>query len=275
LRIDAHQHFWIYDPQQHTWMSGPFQPLAIDYLPKDLRPLLDEMGFDGTIVVQAAQSERETTWLCELAAADDWIRGVVGWVDLRDQALEERLAHLAHPKLCGVRHILHDEPADDFMLQDAFRRGIGQLADHQLTYDLLIRPQHLSQALQLVREFPRQPFIIDHIAKPLIQDQVVSGWDKGMRQLAAEPNVTCKLSGMVTEANWQGWKPDDFPPYLERVLEMFGPERLMIGSDWPVCTLAGGYERTMSLVVDYLTKLSVTEQESVLGGTCSRVYLSS
>ncbi len=272
MRIDAHQHFWIYDPALHTWMSGPCMPLAVDYLPQDLRPLLDETGFDGTIAVQAAQAESETTWLCQLAEANDWIRGVVGWTDLSDENVGQRLAQLAHAKLCGIRHILHDEPDDHFMLQDSFRRGIGQLADHQLTYDLLLRPQHLAPALKLVREFPQQPFIIDHIAKPLIKDQIVAGWDDGIRLLAAEPNVTCKLSGMVTEADWADWKAEDFTRYLDIVFEAFGPARLMIGSDWPVCTLAGDYGRTMQLVVSYLSDLSVLEQELVLGGTCQRTY---
>lgn len=273
MRIDSHQHFWRYHPEQHVWMTDAMAALRRDYLPGELAPLLDELGFDGSIVVQARQMIEETAWLLQLAEAESRILGVVGWFDLRSPTLPQQLERYgAHPKLVGARHVVHDEPDDGFMLRPEFRRGIGMLAEHELAYDLLLRPRHLPVAVELVDEFEDQLFVLDHIAKPEIRDHVVSNWREDVTRLAERPNVFCKLSGLVTEADWRAWRPSDFRPYLDVVLEAFGAERLMIGSDWPVCTLAADYGAAMRLVIDYVGALSADEQAGILGDNCARFY---
>jgi L-fuconolactonase len=254
-------------------MTEQMGRLKRDFLPADLKPLLDSLHFDGCIAVQARQNLQETQWLLDLAQENDFIAGVVGWVDLRSPELPAQLSRFAaHPKLAGVRHVLHDEPDDLFMLDPAFRRGIAQLHTYNLTYDLLLFPRHLAPAARLAGEFPAQPFVLDHIGKPHIRDGVMSPWREDLRALAALPNVSCKLSGMVTEASWSDWKPSDLVPYLEVVFDCFGPDRLMIGSDWPVCTLAASYRETMQVVLDYLAQLPAEAQERILGGNCAKFY---
>jgi L-fucono-1,5-lactonase len=273
MRIDSHQHFWRYEPAQYPWIGERMGVLRRDYLPGELEPLLRASGFEGTVAVQAQQAAAETDWLLELAERHAFIRGVVGWVDLCAANVDEALErYAARPKLVGVRHIVHDEPDDDFLLRPDFRRGVGRLRAHGLVYDLLLFPKHLPRAVTLVAELPEQPFVLDHIAKPFIRDGVVSPWREDLRRLASFPNVTCKLSGMVTEARWKEWRPSDMHPYLDVVLEAFGPSRLMIGSDWPVCLLAGDYDRTMSVVVDWTSRLSAAERDGILGGNAARVY---
>jgi L-fucono-1,5-lactonase len=273
MRIDSHQHFWRYEPAQYPWIGEHMGVLRRDYLPGELEPLLRASGFEGTVAVQAQQAAAETDWLLELAERHAFIRGVVGWVDLCAARVDEALERYAtRPKLVGVRHIVHDEPDDDFLLRPDFRRGVGRLRAHALVYDLLLFPKHLPRASTLVAELPEQPFVLDHIAKPFIRDGVVSPWREDLRRLACFPNVTCKLSGMVTEARWKEWRPPDMHPYLDAVLEAFGPSRLMIGSDWPVCLLAGDYDRTMSVVVDWASRLSAAERDAILGGNAARVY---
>jgi L-fuconolactonase len=270
MRLDSHQHFWHYSPTEHTWMTEQMGALKCDFLPDDLKPLLDSIRFDGCVAVQARQNLEETRWLLELAEQYPFIKGVVGWVDLRSERLSQQLERFArHPKLVGVRHIVHDEPDDHFMLQPEFRRGIAQLLDFNLTYDLLLFPKHLKAAVQLVEEFPQQPFVLDHLAKPRIGERLLSPWQEDLRQLAQFPNVFCKLSAMVTETKWKHWKPADFHPYLDIAFEAFGPARLMIGSDWPVCTLSGDYEPVMKIVMDYLPNPS---QAAILGDNCARFY---
>ena len=270
MRLDSHQHFWQYRPTEYTWMTDKMEALKQDFLPCDLKPLLDSIPFDGCIAVQARQTPEETRWLLELADQYPFIEGVVGWVDLRSDHLSEQLERFAqHPKLAGVRHVIHDEPDDNFMLLPEFRRGIAQLLDFNLTYDLLLFPKHLKAACQLVKEFPRQPFVLDHLAKPKIGARLLSPWKEDLHQLATFPNVFCKLSGMVTETNWKQWQPADFHPYLDVVFEAFGPTRLMIGSDWPVCTLSAEYAPMMKIVMDYVPKES---QDAVLGDNCARFY---
>jgi len=273
MRIDAHQHFWHYDPTHHVWMTEAMAALRRDYLPDELSPLLRATGFDGTIAVQARQLLQETEWLLALAERHPWVQGVVGWVDLCSAELPAQLERLApHPKLVGVRHVVHDEPDDRFMLRPDFRRGIGRLREFGLTYDLLLFPRHLEVAVTLVDEFPEQPFVLDHLAKPAIRDGLLSPWKEDLERLAERPNVFCKLSGMVTEARWNEWKPGDFRPYLDVVVEEFGPERLMIGSDWPVCTLAADYRSALGLVLDYVAALSADARAGILGGNCARFY---
>lgn len=273
MQIDAHQHFWKYSPAAYGWISDAMPELKRDYLPKDLKPLLAENGFEGSIAVQARQDLDETLWLLDLANRNDFIKGVVGWVDLCSPQLPAMLEPLGtQPKLVGVRHILQDEPDDHFMLRPDFRRGIARLHEHGLTYDLLLHPRHLPIAAQLVQEFPRQRFVLDHIAKPRIADGLMEPWARDIRALAKLENVSCKVSGMVTEARWKQWKPGDFRPYLDVVFEAFGTERLMIGSDWPVSTLSSGYKETLCLVTEYAKYLTPQEQESVLGRNCARLY---
>jgi L-fuconolactonase len=273
MRIDAHQHFWHYDPARYPWIGERMQVLKRDYLPCDLEPLLRASGVSGTIAVQAEQAEAETEWLLELADRHAFVRGVVGWVDLCAKDAGEALARLARrPKLVGVRHIVHDEPDDDFLLRPDFRSGVARLREHALVYDLLLFPKHLPRALRLATEFPEQAFVLDHIAKPFIRDGTVEPWREDLRRLAALPNVSCKLSGLVTEARWDAWRPEDIRPYLDLVLEAFGAERLMIGSDWPVCTLAADYARTLGVVVEWSAALPAAAREGVLGGNALRVY---
>ena len=254
-------------------MTGEMEVLRRDYLPDELRPQIEAIKFDGTIAVQARQMLEETEWLLHLADAYSFVRGVVGWLDLRSASLREQLQKYArHPKLVGVRHVIHDEPDDDFMLRREFRRGIGQLGGFDLTYDLLLFPKHLPAASKLVAEFPHQPFVLDHIAKPAIRDGQVSPWREDLCRLAEFPNVYCKLSGLVTEAKWKQWRPEDFHRYLDIVLAAFGPERVMIGSDWPVCTLSGDYAATMNIVTGYVQNFSAEVREGILGENCARFY---
>lgn len=273
LRIDAHQHFWRYDAREYGWMDERMGSLRRDFLPQHLTPVRAGVGFEGSVAVQARSSEGETRWLLELADGDARIVGVVGWVDLCAPAVDAALARFAaHPRCVGMRHLVHDEPDVEFMLRPDFLRGLGRLAAHGLAYDLLLRPGHLPVAAEVVALHPEQRFVLDHIAKPRIAEREVAPWADDLRRLARFGNVTCKLSGLVTEADWRRWKPSDLTPYLDVALEAFGPERCMIGSDWPVCTLAGGYADVMAVVVDHVAGLTPDEREQVLGGTCARVY---
>jgi L-fuconolactonase len=273
MKLDAHQHFWHYSPIDHNWMSDEMSALKRDYLPEELEPLLRFINFDGCIAVQARQNLAETEWLLSLADRHDFIKGVVGWVDMRSEELPAQLARFAkHPRLVGVRHVVHDEPDDNFLLLQEFQRGLSQLAEYGLTYDLLLFPKHLPVAVRLLEEFPDQPFVLDHIAKPLIADGILSPWREDLKQLAKFPNVCCKLSGMVTEARWNQWKPDDFQRYIEVVFNAFGPDRVMIGSDWPVCTLAADYKSAMSIVMNYVQQFPADVQAGVLGENCARFY---
>lgn len=272
MRLDAHQHFWQYDPRQYGWIDDRMDVLRRDFLPDDLAPQLRATAIDGTIAVQARQSVEETEFLLGLSDAHAFIKGVVGWVDLCGPDVDAQLARVRHRRLVGVRHFIQDEADDDFMLRPAFQRGIGRLRDHGLTFDLLLFPRHLSRAVRLAEAFPRQPFVLDHIAKPRIREGRIVPWQQDLHELAANPNVTCKLSGLVTEADWQQWNAGDIRPYLDIALDAFGADRLMIGSDWPVCTLAAGYSSAMAVVIDYVQRLSADEQSAILGGTAAKAY---
>ena len=273
MRIDSHQHFWHYSPGEYLWISDRMAVLKHDFLPDDLQPLLQSIHFDGCVAVQARQNLEETRWLLELAEKYEFIDGVVGWVDLCSEKLPQQLQRFAsNPKLAGVRHVVQDEPDDEFMLRPEFRRGISRLREFDLTYDLLLFPKHLKPAVQLVREFPEQPFVLDHIAKPMIAESLVSPWQEDLQQLAKLPNVSCKLSGMVTETRWKQWHADDFHRYLDIVFEAFGSARLMIGSDWPVCMLSGDYGPVMQLVIDYVQQFPIEVRTGILGTNCARFY---
>jgi len=273
MRLDSHQHFWRYDPAQYGWITGDMDVLRRDLLPAELEPQLRAAGFEGSIAVQARQSLEETEWLLQLADEHPFVRGVVGWVDLCSPRVGDQLARYArHPRLVGVRHVVQDEPDDAFLARPEFRAGIARLREHRLAYDLLLFPKHLQLAARLVEEFPEQRFVLDHIGKPPIRDGLLSPWQQDVRRLAAFPNVACKLSGLVTEARWDRWRAEELHPYLDVVVEAFGVERLMVGSDWPVCTLAGDYARTVAVVVDYVKRLPAGEQDAVLGGNAARCY---
>ena len=272
-QIDSHQHFWRYQAAEYSWMSEKQGALKVDYLPDDLHPLMGASGIDGTVAVQARQNPRETEFLLDLADRYEFIRGVVGWVDLRSQDVAADLQRFAtHPRMVGVRHIVHDESDDRFMLGGNFLQGLEQLRQYNLTYDLLLYPRHLSVAIDVVKRFPQQPFVLDHIAKPFIKDGIIEPWQTEIRQLASYENVCCKVSGMVTEAEWQGWTQDDFHPYLDVVFDCFGIDRLMFGSDWPVCTLSGSYGEVVGIVRKYIEALSADEKAKIMGGNASRFY---
>jgi L-fuconolactonase len=273
MKVDAHQHFWKYSPQEFDWITDEMAVIRRNFLPQDLWPHLQKAGFDGCVAVQASQTEAETRFLLDLADQYAFIKGVVGWVDLRAANAEARLAYFADsPKLVGFRHVVQAEPDDNFLLRSDFQRGIQLLKKHNFTYDILIFPKQLPAAIRFVEQFPDQPFVLNHIAKPLIKDQIQQPWAEQIKVLGRYPNVYCKLSGMVTEADWKAWTPAHFEPYLNDVLEAFGTDRLMIGSDWPVCKVAGEYEQVMQLVQDYMGKLSATEQQKIMGENAVKFY---
>jgi len=254
-------------------MGPKMEILKQDHVPSHLEPLLKYSGIDATVAVQACHTLEETRWLLELAEQFSFIGAVVGWVDLCNPDVDEQLEQLAsHPKFCGIRHIVQDEPDDQFMLHEDFLRGLSRLGKFDLTYDLLLYPRHLPVAAEVVRRFPEQPFVLDHISKPFIKEHQLSPWDTDIRRLSKFENVYCKISGMVTEADWQSWKPSDFTPYLDVVFESFGTKRIMIGSDWPVCTLAGSYAQVMQVADNYLRRLSRDEQEYIWNSTPTKFY---
>jgi L-fuconolactonase len=238
-----------------------------------LKVLLNSIHFDGSIVVQARQSLDETRWLLELAKKYDFIKGVVGWVDLCSPDVTKQLKQFANnPFLKGVRHVIHDEADDQFMLSEEFQRGISVLNDFNLTYDLLLFPKHIPYALQLIEKFPEQLFVLDHIGKPDIKNKEISFWKENLTKLAEYRNVYVKVSGMVTEADWKNWRKEDFKAYLDIVFNAFGPERVMIGSDWPVCTVSESYESVMGIVLDYVKQFASGYESQILGENCSRFY---
>jgi len=273
MRIDAHQHFWNYSAAEYPWIGSGMERLARDHLPADLVAVAAPAGIGGTVAVQARQSLAESRWLLDLAAADPLIRGVVGWVDLRSADVASQLGrYSAHEKFVGVRHVVQDEPDPRFVLGDAFIHGLGHLHQFGLTYDLLLYPPQLPAAVELVARLPDQPFVLDHLAKPRIKTGEIDHWRRDLEALARHDNVCCKVSGLVTEAAWRQWKQADFVPYLDVTLAAFGPERLMFGSDWPVCLLSGDYAEVVGIAHDFFAGLSAAEQEQVWGGTASRFY---
>jgi len=273
MNIDTHQHFWRYRRDEYPWIGPGMDALRRDYLPGEFEELMKPAGFGGSIAVQARQVLEETCWLLELADEHPFIRGVVGWVDLCGADLGRQLEAFArHPRLRGVRHVVHDEVDDFFMLRKDFLTGVSVLSGFGLVYELLVFPRHLSVASQLVGMFPGQVFVLDHIGKPPIREGLLEPWETGIRRLASFPSVFCKVSGMVTEAEWKSWKQEDLAPYLDVIFDAFGTNRLMVGSDWPVCTLAAPYDRVMRIAKEYLCRYGPDEQEMVLGGNACRAY---
>jgi len=271
-RIDSHQHFWNYDSVREGWITDEMKVLKQDYLPKNLAPILQENKIDGCITVQVDQSQRETEYLLELVGLNSFIKGVVGWVDFRSDKIEEQLDYFSQFKnLKGFRHIVQAEAAG-FLSQKKFLTGIGLLEKYNLTYDVLIYHHQLPDAIEFVRLFPNQKFVVDHLAKPNIKQQEFTSWSKGMKQLASFENVSCKLSGFTTEANWNSWKPEDFALYFNFILENFGTKRLMYGSDWPVCLLSSTYHNQLHLVEDFISTLSTSEKQQIMGGNAIDFY---
>lgn len=273
MRIDAHQHFWKFDASEYGWIDDTMSALKRDFLPRESKAEMARAGFDACVAVQARQTLEENDWLLGLADADPSIAGVVGWVDLQADDVGAQLERVSnHPKLVGVRHIVQDERDDGFMGRPAFRRGIARLEDRGLAYDLLVRSHQLPAAAELVGRFPRQRFVLDHLAKPDIRSREIDSWERDLRRLADCPNVSAKLSGLVTEADWRHWTADDLGPYLDVAFDCFGAGRLMIGSDWPVCLLASGYARAMRVVTDYVSTLSDVDRDRVLGTNARRFW---
>lgn len=277
MKIDSHQHFWNYSPDDYPWIGAGMERLARDYRPADLEAAAAPEGIAGSVAVQARQSLSESRWLLELAERHPFIRGVVGWVDLRSDRVADDLVALApHEKFVGVRHVVQDEPDPRFLLGAAFVRGLRQLHQFGLTYDLLLYPQQLPAAVELAGLLPEQPFVLDHVAKPRIKPPIKAsefdGWRRDIEALARHENVCCKLSGLVTEAVWRQWQPADFRPFLDVTLAAFGPERLMFGSDWPVCLLSADYADVAAIVRDFIAPLAPAEQAQIWGGTATRFY---
>jgi L-fuconolactonase len=272
--LDCHQHFWRYDATQYAWIDGTMAALKRDFLPGDLAPLMHAKGVTGTIAVQARQDETETAWLLDLAAQHPFIRGVVGWVDLQAPDAECRVERLAAtPRLLGVRHVVQAEAAG-FLHRPAFRRGVAAVERCDLVYDILIYARQLPEAVRFASEFTRQRFVLDHLGKPDVRGGGLQEWQRRLQELAALPHVWCKLSGLVTEADWRTWTPAQLRPYLDAALDAFGPSRLMFGSDWPVCTVAATYHQVVALVREAISEYSADEQAQMLGRTAEEVYLS-
>ena len=271
--IDAHQHFWHYEPVKHAWIDDTMAVIRKDFLPSDLQKVYVENNIDGCVAVQADQTLEETNFLLWLSGKHKFIKGVVGWVDLRDDKIDEVLEEYGqHEKIKGFRHIVQGETDHNFLLRPAFLNGIASLDKFGYTYDILVFPHQLGTVLEFVKSFPNQKFVIDHIAKPYIKDGFFDGWAILMKEIGKHENVYCKLSGMITEADFISWTPEQINPYMEVVLNAFGAERLMFGSDWPVCLVAGSYVEVKQLVADFISKLSLLEQTKIMGTNAIQFY---
>lgn len=273
MKIDAHHHFWKYDPIEYDWIDDAMATIRRNFLPEDLQPVIRAAGIEGVISVQARQSLLETECLLHLATDYDFIKGVVGWVDLVSPNVIIQLeTYSRNPKLKSVRHVVQGEPDDNFILGADFNRGISDLKRFGLAYDILIFERHLPQTIRFVDAHPDQVFVLDHLAKPRIKSRELEPWGRNLRELAKRPNVYCKISGMVTEADYGTWKEAQLRVYFEVVLEAFGPKRLMFGSDWPVCLVACDYARWHALICKFVSHLSADEQARILGGTAIEAY---
>lgn len=272
--VDAHQHFWDLGVFPQDWLAGPeMKPIRRTFLPKDLAPLLRRAGVDRTVFVQTKHDLAENRWVLGLADEHDWIAGVVGWVDLRSPRCEDQILEFReHPKFVGVRHVVQDEPDDDWIVRPDALRGLKALQKHGVPYDLLFFPRHLEHAATVARRLPGLRLVIDHLSKPDIRGARIIGWIDEFRAAAKFPNVYCKLSSMATQADWKRWRLADLRPYVQAALDLFGPDRLMFGSDWPVCLLATTYQEWFDAVTDLLAPLTKDEKARILGGTAARFY---
>jgi L-fuconolactonase len=271
MTIDSHQHFWKYDPARHEWINDEMARIKKDFLPDDLQQMLLKHGIDGCVSVQVDQTEEETTFLLDLADRHDFIKGVVGWTDIRSNLLPEKLATSANKKLKGFRHILQAEPTG-FMTDPKFINGINQLGRSGFTYDLLIYHYQFPEALKFLSMTGECRIVIDHLAKPSIRTKEKTHWELNLAAASTFKNVYCKLSGMVTEADWSTWTKDDLFPYMDELFETFGTKRIMYGSDWPVCLLAASYQEQLAVVLNYISQLSEEEKADVMGLNAKRFY---
>lgn len=275
-RIDAHQHFWdrSIDAFDHSWQEADsLAKICRDFMPVDLRPLIADARIDQTIFVQTQHNIGENYWALKLAEENEFICGVVGWIDLASPECEQQLLEFSEfPKIRGFRHVVQDEPDDDFVVRKDVLRGLKVLEKHNMPFDLLFYTRHLKHAAEVARRCPGLPLVIDHLSKPPIKSGEIEQWRIDLQTAARHPNVYCKLSGMVTEADWQNWTVDDLRPYAEAAIEQFGPERMMFGSDWPVCELAANYDRVHSAATELIQQLSEDEQAEIMGGTAARFY---
>jgi L-fuconolactonase len=271
--IDSHQHFWNYEPEKHLWIDDEMSVIRRDFLSDDLQKVFAENGVDACVAVQADQTTEETNFLISIAENNNFIKGVVGWVNLRSESIEEDLLkYKKYDVVKGFRHVVQGEQDHNFMLRPEFLRGIELLGKYDLCYDILIFPHQLGAALELVKKFPNQKFVIDHIAKPYIKDGFFEGWAVMMREIAKHQNVYCKISGMITEAGYKTWTTEQVHPYMKLVLESFGAGRVMYGSDWPVCLVAGNYSMVKALVTDFISDLSQEQQNAIMGGNAAKFY---
>ncbi|HLQ36369.1 MAG TPA: amidohydrolase family protein [Planctomycetota bacterium] len=272
-RVDSHQHFWHYTPAEYGWIDAEMATLRRDFLPHDLLPLLQKSGIDGCIAVQARQHLDETRFLLGLADQAPWIRGVVGWIDLQAAGVATSLQEFArHPAFVGVRHVVQAEQDPDFLRRPDFLRGITALAAHDLVYELLVYPHQLPAVLEFVARFPHQRFVLDHLGKPCVKRGELQPWAEHVRAMARFPQVHCKLSGLVTEADWRTWTVAQLQPYVDVALEAFGPQHLMFGSDWPVCLLASSYDRWLEVLSKLLDGLATPDRQRVFGDNAQQVY---
>ncbi len=273
MTIDSHQHFWKYEPVKHAWINEEMAVIRRDFLPEDLKKVYQENDIDGCVAVQADQTLAETDFLLDLANQNDFIKGVVGWVDLRSDDVDGVLEkYSSEKKLKGWRHIVQGEADHNFLMRPDFLRGISLLEKYSYVYDILVFPHQLAAALEFVKQFPNQKFVIDHIAKPYIKDGFFEGWAVLMKEIAQHENVHCKLSGMITEADYKTWTPQQISPYMDWVLNAFGADRIMYGSDWPVCLVAGNYGQVKQLVADFIAPLSDDEKKTITGGNAIKFY---
>jgi len=271
--IDSHQHFWNFEPVKHAWINDSMSVIRRDFTPEDLKKVYDQNGIDGCVAVQADQTIAETDFLLKLSEEHDFIKGIVGWADLRAENIEDVLQEYSQFEgLKGFRHVVLGEADHNFLLRPDFLRGISALEKNNFTYDILIFPHQLGATLEFVKKFPNQKFVIDHIAKPYIKDGFYDGWAALMTAIAQHENVYCKLSGMITEADFNTWTPKQLMPYMELVLNAFGPERIMYGSDWPVCLVAGNYTKVKEVTTNFIAKLSASEQAGIMGANAITFY---
>ncbi|WP_394676347.1 amidohydrolase family protein [uncultured Sphingobacterium sp.] len=273
MRIDTHQHFWKFDPIRDSWITEEMQVIKRDFSPLDIQFVLERNGFGGSVAVQADQSKEETAYLVQLANDYPFIKGVVGWIDLQAADIRQQLdGYQSDTVIKGFRHIVEGEADPDFLIRPAILNGLKALADYGYTYDLLIRPRHYAATLDCVQQNPNLQFVLDHIAKPPIKSKAFDEWATFIDALSAFPNVVCKVSGLATEADWEGWKLDDFKQYLEHIFARFGKERIMYGSDWPVCLLAASYEESIAIVEDKLGQFTAAEKNAFWAENAIRVY---
>tara|TARA_R110000796_G_scaffold67449_5_gene154839 strand:+ start:96600 stop:97427 length:828 start_codon:yes stop_codon:yes gene_type:complete len=271
--IDSHQHFWQYDPLRHSWIADDMATIRKNFMPSDIKMVYSDNAIDGCVAVQVDQTLEETDFLLKLSNENDFIKGVVGWVDLRDAAIEMQLeAYIDKKKLKGFRHIVQGEADPNFLLRPNFLTGISLLEKFNYTYDILVYPYQLGAVLEFVKQFPNQKFVINHIGKPYIKDGFYDGWAVLMKEIAKYENVVCKFSGMITEADYKFWTPNQIHPYMDLILNTFGAKRILFGSNWPVCLVAGSYSKVKSLSINFISKLSVDEQRQIMGANAIRFY---